>query len=471
MKPSWPLMLLLGFGSGVLLEITLRLPTTNILAPLVLVPLLWVLARGNPAQTGVAMLLFGLPSGFWVHEGGFLLYPFWTAVGLFVYMLAYGLVGFWTALVRQHLGRWAAWLALLSGWAGIMFVLMQPNITERFAHLAWVAMAVALLDTPLLSAAAWSGITGLGLLLWLLNLGLYELLLERRWVPLAVVTLFAALAVTLAPSTQSTARASQFTVVQTNARYVEEELAPYNPALTERLLQPLARQSQRPEGVLLWPEGSVPMPIRFGQAPPPQLLKALAHADEALIGGIGLGANSQVYNTVFGWRGGRLEPVYNKQVLMPGGEDNLIPGAPDQPLYKAGGLELGLLICYESIIPWVARRSVEQGAEALVVLTSNSFAGGTDTPLAHLAGSRILAASLGRPLVFAAKTGPSVFTDARGRVLTESKRGTVTTLVGRLEGHTGLTPYARVGDWLGGLGLLVVLGQMLVVRLKLKLGA
>lgn len=75
-----------------------------------------------------------------------------------------------------------------------------------------------------------------------------------------------------------------------------------------------------------------------------------------------------------------------------------------------------VLICFEDIIPFVARRFVEQGAKFLAVITNDAWFGKTAAPYQHLQGSIFRAVENGVSIVRAANTGVSAFITPRGEV-------------------------------------------------------
>jgi hypothetical protein len=271
LRPGIWQVLTLGLISGLLVDVLLRIQGLNWLAPLVLVPLILALKLASSIWGGVlTMLVFALPSNLWVHEGGFVLFPEWTFLGFTMYAFGYALLGAWVVWLRQRGGTSAGAWGLVSGWAALMFVLMSPNVTGAFAHVAWAALPVIVMDTPLLPTAAWSGFSGLGVLLLLLNLGMYTLVFERRWIPLAMGVGTCGLAVWLAAAPKATGQTSDFTIVQHNAPYLEHALSDFHQPLADQLLEPLAQLSQNPKGVLLWPEASVPGITKL-ESPNPKL--------------------------------------------------------------------------------------------------------------------------------------------------------------------------------------------------------
>ena len=348
-----------------------------------------------------------------------------------------------------------------------MFLLMQPSLTRNFAHFGWAPISGSTVGTILLPAAAWSGPTGLEALLWAINLALYQLVRRFDRVGLSwlvgVVGLVT-LSLLISPRLERAASSSPINIVQSPFSQADAILSQYDPRIATTYLQNLQHLSQNRSGLLVFPEQTLPGMLEPEKPLPKEAQSLLSGLPEAILGVVTQRQDKQ-FNTAQHWWQHQLKEAYVKRVLMPGGEDHLTPGTSSRTV-SATGVHWGVLICYESIIPWVAREAVLSGAEALMVLTSDGFAGGANTPEAHWRGSVALAAALGRPLVFASKTGPSSFSDAFGTIQSKTMRDTNTVLEGQVQAMTGLTPYAAFGDWLGALGLLV--GVVMLVPKPIK---
>jgi apolipoprotein N-acyltransferase len=76
---------------------------------------------------------------------------------------------------------------------------------------------------------------------------------------------------------------------------------------------------------------------------------------------------------------------------------------------------IGILICYESVFPDIARRWVNVGANVLVNLTNDAWYGRSSAPRHSLAMAILRAVETRRALVRAANTGYSAFIDPSGR--------------------------------------------------------
>ena len=135
---------------------------------------------------------------------------------------------------------------------------------------------------------------------------------------------------------------------------------------------------------------------------------------------------------------------------------NVIPGTGAHvmrvTLPSGRPLTIGVLICFESAFPDMARVDTDHGAQLIVYQTSDSTwqAGWEEWVLAqHASLGALRAAETGRPVVQAALTGDSAAFDPRGRLLAwagPSERGVTLVRLG-LPPASARTPYDRFGDY------------------------
>jgi predicted amidohydrolase len=145
---------------------------------------------------------------------------------------------------------------------------------------------------------------------------------------------------------------------------------------------------------------------------------------------------------------GSLMGRYDKVRLVPfveTGEESSLAPAP----LAAPPARIGVAICFESIFPGLARRSVRQGADLLAVLTNDAWFDGQSAPAQHAALVPFRAIEERRYLVRAANQGISAIFDPHGRPLGRLSLGARGVVVARVAPVHGLTPYARVGDLFG----------------------
>jgi apolipoprotein N-acyltransferase len=180
---------------------------------------------------------------------------------------------------------------------------------------------------------------------------------------------------------------------------------------------------------------------------------------------------------------GVQQSAYHKQRLLPFGEHmplgerfpalrelsprarRFLPGTLP-PVLQLGPTRLGVSICYEDIFAqFVADGVRETDPQLLVNLTNDAWFGDTREPHQHQALAMLRAVEHHRALVRATNSGVSAIVDPVGRHVRESGVFTKETLRASVPLLDGQSVYARVGDVLGPLSALALLGAWLRRRL------
>lgn len=134
---------------------------------------------------------------------------------------------------------------------------------------------------------------------------------------------------------------------------------------------------------------------------------------------------------------GRIGGRYDKQHLVPFGEyvpfsdyfslpgplveniGNFQSGKSVKP-FSCRNAAIGVLICFESIFPKLARDWAANGANLLVNITNDAWFGRSSAPWQHLSMALFRAVENRRSLVRAANTGVSAIIDPLGRIISFS---------------------------------------------------
>jgi apolipoprotein N-acyltransferase len=139
-------------------------------------------------------------------------------------------------------------------------------------------------------------------------------------------------------------------------------------------------------------------------------------------------------------------------------DGNLTPGEWPRHTVEVTGVKFGTLVCWEDSFPGRLAVEVNNGAQALVVVTNDGWFTGTSEPWQHAAALRVRAVEAGLPAIRAGNIAPSFITDASGRITAQfrDKAGYVS---GRLLPRTD-TPlrFFGIGGWL----IAAVLAAMMV---------
>ncbi len=122
-------------------------------------------------------------------------------------------------------------------------------------------------------------------------------------------------------------------------------------------------------------------------------------------------------------------------------------GAAHQPALEVRGQRLAFNICYEDIFGDELAPQVQAGATILVNISNIAWFGDSRALPQHLQIARMRAMELARPMLRATNTGVTAAIDPRGRVVAALPPYTEEALTVQLRGTTGLTPYARAGDY------------------------
>lgn len=124
------------------------------------------------------------------------------------------------------------------------------------------------------------------------------------------------------------------------------------------------------------------------------------------------------------------------------GTSSAAEGAAEPPLV------LGVLICYETLFPELARRRAADGAELFVNISNDAWFGRTSAPEQHLQSTLLRAVEQGRYLVRATNTGVSAFIDPYGRRLKSGGLFRAETLTADVAPITEHTLFFHLFPWL-----------------------
>lgn len=119
---------------------------------------------------------------------------------------------------------------------------------------------------------------------------------------------------------------------------------------------------------------------------------------------------------------------------------------------------LGMMICYEDLLPWFHYDLAQQNPDVLLNLTNDAWFGKTAEAVSHLSLAKFRSVEGRVALIRSTPTGVSAVVDATGAVVAEiamDEEGTLTYPVPLLQIKTG---WERFGDSVVWFGLLVVLG-------------
>jgi apolipoprotein N-acyltransferase len=140
------------------------------------------------------------------------------------------------------------------------------------------------------------------------------------------------------------------------------------------------------------------------------------------------------------------------------GQAEWTPGT-EPTLFTARFAPFGVLICFESIFPDLARRYALDGAQFLVNITNDQWFGPTAAPVQHAEMAIVRCVENGVGMARCANTGISMLVDPMGRVTARTGLFREALLQGDVALGVESTLFRRWGDWLTALclGLVILL--------------
>jgi len=356
--------------------------------------------------------------------------------------------------------------------------------------LAWGEIGAAFHDVPTVRAlASWGGIALVSFVVVAWNGALLDVVVEpvgarrsRRWALVAlVVIVIGTIGADLGRIRTSKTGTVRFALLQA----FDDEDAPTTSAEAEQRSTEqhfdLANRLRGRYDLIVFPESAM---ARDPEQDPAlrQALVTVANTHDAVVlaNARHVGSRGRLFNANFAYDpDGSLQGIYAKQHLVPFGEFlplretlsfigdlrqipyDFSPGN-SRRLFRIGSHRFGTVICYESAYPRLVRDFVLDGAELLVVSTSDRSYRRSGIAAAHFAIAQMRAAETGRPIVQAAISGVSGVIDDEGNARDLSALFQTTITTGTLTTTTGETPYVRFGDWallvcgLGTIGAAIV---------------
>jgi len=446
------LAVLLSILSGILLTLGLPKATLPYLSWVALVPLLTALHGRSPRESLGLGFLCGLVHFltmlYWIryvvdHYGGL---PFAVAASVLLLLCLY--LALYPALFALCAHLWKdsprLWVFGLPG----VWVTLEWIRAHALSGFPWGNLGYS--QTPFLTLIQAADITGVYGLSWLLVLcsttvvGCFRLPSVRKaaipvfCLVLGCVLVYGSWRIQEVNGLQSRVRPWHAAVIQGNI----DQSKKWDPAFQQETLARYARLSREaaennpPPDLIVWPETAVPFFYGVEEKLTGRVNEIIAEAGKPLLFGspavTRTGGEPSFQNRAYLVSGeGRIEGGYAKRHLVPFGEyvpfkkllffvHRLVEAAGDfsagqnpEPI-AFGDRQLGVLICYEGIFPYLARSAVNHGATVLVNVTNDAWYGRTSAPYQHMEIARWRAVEFRRPLIRAANTGISTFFDATG---------------------------------------------------------
>jgi apolipoprotein N-acyltransferase len=489
-RRDWPLV-----AAGAVLFF-LAYPPFHLFIPsfLCLMPVAWLVLD---AQHDPQPLRRHLLQGFWFGMAGYGLVLYWI-VGALWHFTALAALGFLATILI--LALYTACVFALSGWVtrrtNVGLVLTLPVIWtaaewavghQGDVRFPWLGLGTSLTGFPtVVQIADVIGARGITFALVAANVALavaWHRRRERRMMiahagAVVVGVLLALLYGAARERALPLERVGVVAVLQPNVGWEEKRAVGQRQRIFDRTLD-LARRAvnETHPDLVVWPEAAAPGYLTRR----PQWTRAiaeLAHSTRVpqLVGGLDLefleptdAAEPPPYrhfNAAFLFDSlGRYDaqPVYHKQYLVPVTER--VPFVPPdwldvnilgsftagyrRPVYETATGSFGVIICYESAFEELVRDYRVRGADAILNITNDVWFGRTSAPYQHMAHLVMRAIENRVGIARAANSGISGFVDPLGRPSLQTGLFTETFVRGEVLSVPGLTPYTRLGDWVG----------------------
>ena len=418
---------------------------------------------------GLACFGFGV---FWIHESfqfnhiaiGWALF----LTGMLIMFLALypALVGYGVARVKTRGEPFQLLVLIPAAW-----VLAEWVRGWFFTGFTWLQLGYSQVGSPLQGLLP---VGGTYLTSWVVALGAGLLVLvargrgTRRWGWLTALILLwgASASLGMIRWTSPSGDALQVALVQGNVPQDEKWLPRMRKPTLERYLS-LTRAHWNAD-LVIWPESALPgLRDGFDGFVDSLADEARANGSHVIFGVPMLDRSTlALYNSVVavGHEDGRGEMVYHKRHLVPFGEylplDAVIRpvtealglpvadfnlGPATQPLLEAAGHRLGVSVCYEIAFGSEILQALPDAA-VLVTVSNDARFGTSIGPHQHLQIARARALETGRYLLRSTNTGITAIVAPDGVVEAQAPQFEVQVLPGEILPMGGMTPYARTGD-------------------------
>ena len=440
---------------------------------------LFALIRGLPprragwtgAAFGAGLFAFGT---YWLYTclHVFGLVPMWLTVVLQAALI--GLMSLYSAALCYLANRFwlkpgatRAWLVL-----PVLWVLLEWLRGWALSGFPWLSLGYAMIDSPL---RGWAPVFGVYGVTWsaatiavALNVSLMPASsIARRLGALAAMAGLLAIPALLARYDWTRAAGPRVPIAAVQGAVSQDQK--WQAKNLDETMKRYSRLTAQAWGarLIVWPEAALPVLANDIQDYLRELQEqGRAHDADFAIGLVNYEpATKRYYNglLVLSESGGGW---YYKRHLVPFGEyfpvpafvrswlrlmslpyDDISPGSEHQAILSAAGLKLGLTICYEDAFGSSQLKVLRGGATLLINVTNNAWYGDSTAPHQHLQIARMRALEAGRYLVRAANDGITAAIGPHGEIVARLPQFEENVLRADVQPMTGLTPYARLGNY------------------------
>ena len=503
-----PYCYLLALASGFLMALSFQVTALFWLSWLALIPLFWLLSEDGFSRKQTLLLITIYAAGFHLPLNSYILalHPLdflgfnnvasaallalgWLMIGLIQISWHLLMAIVYYAVRRRTAGAWLARFPLLL--LVMLWLMMEWGQAFGQFGYTWGRLAIAQATVPaLIQSAALGGSLLVSALILLVNALLTLALKTGRWRWLVVAVLI--FAVNLGGGVLRLALNQDYNAYPTFKAAVVQGTLPslyrsdaalFAESRRQYREQTLAAAAAGAE-LIIWPETALPGTLRETMPADAAFYRELAAAADSklLIGAFWQAADGSRYNAMINISAEQSDFSFAKRRLVPFGEympfegilAYILPGLTGHlsslGIYSGSGyfvaadVPIGGLICYDSIFPQLARSSVADGAQVLVLSTNDSWFWGTQAMRQHYQQAQLRAVEQNRWLLRSANAGYSGIIDNLGRSLATiapDGSGHITMAVPLI---TSNSLYFYLRDWPAYLGFIYLLAVFIQSR-------
>jgi len=364
------------------------------------------------------------------------------------------------------------YLSLYFGFFGIFFVLLSINdkrstINVLLIPVAWVLLEwlrstgptgfgwallgySQYLNLPIIQIADITGVWGVSFLVMMVNFAIWKALFKvKEYFDLELLIIFGLFICVLSygyyklyfkPSTLNL-KPVKISIIQGNIPQYQKWDEDFQQNIFNRYEMLTKEAARMRPDLIIWPESSLPWIVDENSRGIRSITRLAKEVKVPILAGVVAGGSARsesdmpsYYNSaMLISENGEILQQYNKLHLVPFGEyipfERHIPFIReyiDKPIgdYSPGNkytvfdhkTKFGVLICFEDIMPHLAKRFVKKGADLLVNITNDAWFMKTSAPYQHAQPSVFRAIENRVPVVRCANTGLSCFIDRFGRI-------------------------------------------------------
>ncbi|MBS1197834.1 MAG: Apolipoprotein N-acyltransferase [Proteobacteria bacterium] len=406
--------------------------------------------------------------------------PWWlAAIATFLFC---GVAALYPALAAAAFKRWQpAGLIRQALYFGVLWMLTDWLRGWVFTGFPWLSLGYTqAMPSPLAGFAPLFGVYGLSLLTATLGA---LLAVWRLGVPLLIAALLAGWGLQYIEWTSPDGAPVSVALVQGN---VPQDIKFRPEFFTQTLILYRDLVERHPAQITVLPETALPT---FFDRLPQEFIDEISRLAKRQNGNILIGvptrSGDENYQNSAVSLGVSPTQSYSKSHLVPFGEfippgfgwfvrmaniplSDFSRGDRKQTPFAFSGQQVAANICYEDAFGEEIINALPT-ASILVNMSNTAWFGDSLAQPQHLQISSLRALETGRPMLRATNTGMTAVITPDGRVSAVLPAFTRGVLTANVQGHQGMTPYARYGNWLAlALGLIFLLMAIIPVRGKSK---